>query len=77
MVSENTKYNEVIHKKLKKCEYCGRELTPIGLEYLYANFSPDNIEYERCTCKIYGTFRKTSCTSGVEFWTMAVYIIYY
>lgn len=51
MVSENTKYNEVIHKKLKKCEYCGRELTPIGLEYLYANFSPDNIEYERCTCK--------------------------
>lgn len=51
MVSENTKYNEVIHKKLKKCEYCGRKLTPIGLEYLYANFSPDNIEYERCTCK--------------------------
>ena len=39
MVLENTKYNEVIHKKLKKCEYCGRELTPIGLEYLYANFS--------------------------------------
>ena len=51
MASENIKYNEVIHKKLKKCEYCGRELTPIALEYLYANFSPDNIEYERCTCK--------------------------
>ncbi len=51
MVSENIKYNEVIHKKLNKCEFCGRELTPIGLEYLYANFSPDNIEYERCTCK--------------------------
>ena len=51
MVSENIKYNEVIHKKLKKCEFCGRELTPIGLDYLYANFSPDNIEYERCTCK--------------------------
>ena len=51
MALENTKYKEVIHKKLKKCEYCGRELTPIGLDYLYANFSPDNIEYERCTCK--------------------------
>ena len=51
MVLGNIKYNEVIHKKLKKCEYCGRELTPIGLNYLYANFSPDNIEYERCTCK--------------------------
>ena len=51
MVSENIKYNKVIHKKLKKCEYCGRELTPIGLDYLYANFSSDNIEYERCICK--------------------------
>lgn len=51
MVLGNIKYNEVIHKKLKKCEYCGRELTPIGLDYLYANFSSDNIEYERCTCK--------------------------
>ena len=51
MVLENIKYNEVIHKKLKKCEFCGRELTPIGFDYLYANFSPNNIEYERCTCK--------------------------
>lgn len=51
MALESIKYKEVIHKKLKKCEYCGRELTPIGLDYLYANFSPDNIEYERCTCK--------------------------
>ena len=50
MVSENIKYNQVIYKKLKKCEFCGRELTPIGLDYLYANLSPDNIEYERCTC---------------------------
>ena len=50
MVLENIKYNEFIHKKLKKCEFCGRELNPIGLDYLYANFSPDNIEYERCTC---------------------------
>ena len=38
MVSGNIKYNKVIHKKLKKCEYCGRELTPIGLEYLYLIF---------------------------------------
>ena len=51
MVSENIKYNEVIHKKLKKCEFCGRALTPIGLDYLYANFSPYNIEYKRCTCQ--------------------------
>ena len=51
MALENTKYKEVIHKKLKKCEYCGRELNPIGLDYLYVNISPDNIEYERCTCK--------------------------
>lgn len=51
MVLDNIKYNEVIHKKLKKCKFCGRELNPIGLDYLYANLSPDNIEYERCTCK--------------------------
>ena len=51
MVLENIKYKEVIHKKMKKCEFCGRELNPIGFDYLYANFSPDNIEYERCTCK--------------------------
>lgn len=51
MVLENIKYNEVIHQKLKKCEFCGRELTPIGFDYLYANLSPDNIKYERCTCK--------------------------
>ena len=51
MVLENIKYNEVIHKKLKKCEFCGRELTPIGFDYLYANLSPDNIEYKRCTCQ--------------------------
>ena len=51
MVLENIKYKEVIHKKLKQCEYCGRELTPIGLDYLYANIFPDNIKYERCNCK--------------------------
>ena len=47
---ENTNYNEGIHNKLKKCEFCGRELEPIGLDYLYANISPDSIEYKRCTC---------------------------
>ena len=51
MVLENIKYNEVIHKKSKKCGFCGRELTPIGFDYLYANFSSNIIEYERCTCK--------------------------
>lgn len=50
MVLENTKFNEVIHKEFKKCEFCGKELTPIGLDYLYANISPDVIKYERCDC---------------------------
>lgn len=50
MVLENIKYKEVIHKKLKQCEYCGRELILIGLDYLYANISPDAIKYERCNC---------------------------
>ena len=34
---ENINYKEVMHKKFKKCEFCGRELEPIGFEYLYAN----------------------------------------
>ena len=38
---KNINYNEVIHNKLKKCEFCGRELEPTGLEYLYVNISPD------------------------------------
>lgn len=50
MVLENTKFNEVIHKEFKKCEFCGKELTPIGLDYLYANISPDVIKYERYDC---------------------------
>ena len=50
MDSENTNYNEVIHNKLKKCEFCGKELEPMGLDYLYANISPDCIQYQRCTC---------------------------
>lgn len=47
---ENINYNEVIHKELKKCEFCGRELEPIGFDYLYVNISPDCIEYHRCNC---------------------------
>lgn len=51
MVLENIKYNEIIHNKSKKCEFCGKELAPIGFDYLYANISPEFINYERCTCK--------------------------
>lgn len=47
---ENTNYNEVINNKIKKCEFCGRELEPIGFDYLYVNISPDCIDYKRCTC---------------------------
>lgn len=50
MDSENTNYNEVIHNKIKKCEFCGQKLEPIGLDYLYANISSDCIQYQRCTC---------------------------
>ena len=67
MALENIKYNKVIHKKLKKCEFCGRELTPIGLDYLYANFSPDNIEYERCTCKKAQEYWKEKDKQDYEF----------
>ena len=35
---------------MKKCEFCSKELAPIGLDFLYANISPDDIKYERCTC---------------------------
>ena len=50
MVLENTKCNEVVHNQLKKCEFCGKELIPVGLDYLYVNISYDCIQYERCTC---------------------------
>ena len=50
MDSENTNCDEVIHNRFKKCEFCGKELRPIGLDYLYANISEDSIEYERCNC---------------------------
>lgn len=50
MALENIKLSETIHNKLKKCEFCGKELTPIGFDYLYANVSQDDIKYERCNC---------------------------
>jgi len=50
MDSENTNYKEIFHNKLKKCEFCGQKLEPIGFDYLYANISPDFIKYKRCTC---------------------------
>ena len=50
MVLDSTKSNEIIHSKFKKCEFCGKELNPKGLDYLYANISLDAIKYERCNC---------------------------
>ena len=47
---DSINYNKVMHNKLKKCEFCGKELAPIGFDFLYANISPDDIKYERCTC---------------------------
>ena len=51
MVLENTNSIKVINKELKKCGFCGKELKPIGFEYLYENVSSDCIEYERCDCE--------------------------
>jgi len=56
---ENTNYTKDINKKLKKCGYCGRELKPKGFDYLYANISADDIEYERC-----------DCNKAKEYWNM-------
>ena len=50
MALGNTDYKEVMHNKLKKCEFCSRKLEPIGLDYLYANISPEFIKYQKCTC---------------------------
>ena len=47
---ENTKCNNYQKNFHNKCKFCGKELKPIGLDYLYTNISPDSIEYERCTC---------------------------
>ena len=48
---ENTKCDfkdEIFHNK---CKFCGKNLKPIGLDYLYANMPLSSIEYERCDCK--------------------------
>lgn len=48
---ENTRCNskdEIFHNK---CKFCGKDLKPIGLDYLYANMPLSSIEYERCNCK--------------------------
>lgn len=50
MALENINYNNFIHKKIKKCEFCDKELKSIGLDYLYVNISPESIQYQRCTC---------------------------
>lgn len=47
---ESTSLSRVINRELKKCGFCGKELKPIGFDYLYENISTDCIEYERCDC---------------------------
>ena len=47
---DNIKYDDY-QKNLKNiCKFCGKELKPIGLDYLYTNIDVSSIEYERCTC---------------------------
>ncbi len=48
---ENTKYENCQKNFHNKCKFCGKDLKPIGLDYLYTNVSSELIEYERCTCK--------------------------
>ena len=51
MALENTKYDSNKKNLNSKCKFCGKDLKPIGLDYLYVNISPEFIEYERCTCE--------------------------
>ena len=51
MALENTKYDNNKKNLNSKCKFCGKDLKPIGLDYLYVNVSPEFIEYERCTCE--------------------------
>lgn len=48
---ENTKYENCQKNFHNRCKFCGKDLKPIGLDYLYTNVSSELIEYERCTCK--------------------------
>ena len=47
---ENMKCNSKDKIFHNKCKFCGKDLKPIGLEYLYANMPLSSIEYERCDC---------------------------
>ena len=48
---ENIKCDNCQKNFHNKCKFCGKELKPIGLDYLYTNIYPESIEYERCTCE--------------------------
>ena len=48
---KNTKYENCQKNLHNKCKFCGKDLKPIGLDYLYTNVSSELIEYERCACK--------------------------
>ena len=48
---ENMKCNSKDKIFHNECEFCGKDLKPIGLDYLYANMPLSSIEYERCDCK--------------------------
>ena len=62
---ENTNYNEVINNKHKKCEFCGRELEPIGFDYLYVNISPDCIDWNNVkTCLMSDLLKRQSYYSS-------------
>ena len=40
--------DEIFHNK---CKFCGKDLKPIGLDYLYVNMPLSSIKYERCDCE--------------------------
>ena len=48
---ENMKCNSKDKIFHNKCKFCGKDLKPIGLDYLYANIPLSSIEYERCDCE--------------------------
>ena len=48
---------KVITNEGVKCGFCNKNLNPIGLDYLYANYDKNMIEYERCNCE-----------KAVQFW---------
>ena len=53
---KNSNY-KVITNEGAKCGFCNKNLNPIGLDYLYANYDKNMIEYERCNCE-----------KAVQFW---------